>query len=49
MEVDLGGFGVLGALGTLFITAFSRLERDSCKKDGNFGLGDQLKWLVFGY
>ena len=49
MEEDLGGVGALGALGILFLAAFSRLEKDSCKEDGNFRLGTELKWLVFGY
>ena len=49
MEEDLEGVRVLGALGTLFLAAFSRLERDSCKEDGNFGLGAELQLWVFGY
>ena len=49
MEEDLEGVGVLGVLGALLLAAFSKLGRDSCKEDGIFGLGAELKWLVLGH
>ena len=49
MEEDLEGVGVLGVLGALLLVAFSKVKRDSCKEDGIFGLGADLKWRFFGH